>query len=163
MSNDDAQHEMTFESTDAGASLTFPMQCSALRKNGHVVIKGRPCKIVDMSTSKTGKHGHAKVHLVAIDIFTGKKLEDLSPSTHNMDVPNVSRKEFQLIDISDDGFLSLMNDDGDLKDDVRLPDGEIGEKINKLFKIDEKDTNVVILTAMGEEAAVEAKEAPKQG
>ena len=24
-----------------------------------------------MSTSKTGKHGHAKVHLVALDIFTG--------------------------------------------------------------------------------------------
>ena len=31
---------------------------------------GRPCKIVDMSTSKTGKHGHAKVHLVAIDVST---------------------------------------------------------------------------------------------
>jgi hypothetical protein len=25
-----------------------------------------------MSTSKTGKHGHAKVHMVALDIFTGK-------------------------------------------------------------------------------------------
>jgi len=73
------------------------MQCSALRKGGHVVIKGRPCKIVDMSTSKTGKHGHAKVHLVAIDIFTGKKLEELCPSTHNMDVPNVARREYQLV------------------------------------------------------------------
>lgn len=73
------------------------MQCSSLRKNGFVVIKSRPCKIVDMSTSKTGKHGHAKVHLVAIDIFTGKKLEELCPSTHNMDVPNVSRREYQLV------------------------------------------------------------------
>ncbi|PHH73851.1 hypothetical protein CDD82_5240 [Ophiocordyceps australis] len=156
------EHDVTFESADAGASKTYPMQCSALRKNGFVVIKGRPCKIVDMSTSKTGKHGHAKVHLVALDIFTGRKYEDLSPSTHNMDVPNVTRREYQLLDISDDGFLSLMNDDGDTKDDVRMPEGEIGDKITKLFKTDEKDTNVVVLTSMGEEAAIEAKEAPQK-
>lgn len=160
MADNDAQHEHTFESTDAGASTTFPMQCSALRKNGHVVIKGRPCKIVEMSTSKTGKHGHAKVHLVAIDIFTAKKMEDLSPSTHNMDVPNVSRREYQLLDVTDDGFLSLMSEDGSTKDDVKLPDGEVGEKITKMFTEDGKDTNVIVLTAMGEEAAIDAKEAP---
>jgi len=158
---DDSQHEHTFDSADAGASATYPMQCSALRKNGFVVIKGRPCKIVEMSTSKTGKHGHAKVHLVAIDIFTGKKLEDLSPSTHNMEVPNVTRREYQLLDITDDGFLSLMGEDGSTKDDVKMPDGETGDKINKLFREDEKDTNVIVLTAMGEELAMDAKEAPK--
>jgi len=156
----DAQHEHTFESADAGASATYPMQCSALRKNGFVVIKQRPCKIVEMSTSKTGKHGHAKVHLVAIDIFTNKKLEDLSPSTHNMEVPHVTRKEYQLLDITDDGFLSLMSDDGTTKDDVKVPEGEVGEKIEKLFKTEEKDTNVIVLTAMGEEVAMDAKEAP---
>ncbi|KZF23439.1 eukaryotic translation initiation factor 5A [Xylona heveae TC161] len=160
---DDAQHEHVFEAAgDAGASNTFPMQCSALRKNGHVVIKGRPCKIVDMSTSKTGKHGHAKVHLVAIDIFTAKKLEELCPSTHNMDVPNVTRREYQLLDIDDeDGYLSLMDADGSTIDHIKIPEsGEAREKIIKLFKVDKKDTNVIILTAMGEEAAIDAKEAP---
>lgn len=154
-----ADEEHTFDTVNAGASATYPMQCSALRKNGHVVIKGRPCKIVDMSTSKTGKHGHAKVHLVAIDIFTGKKLEDLSPSTHNMDVPNVSRTEFQLIDI-DDGFLSLMTSEGNTKDDVKVPEGELGEKLQEDFE-EGKDLLVTIIASMGEEAAISYKEAPK--
>ncbi|CCE81797.1 Piso0_002469 [Millerozyma farinosa CBS 7064] len=151
-----AEEEHAFETADAGAALTYPMQCSALRKNGHVVIKGRPCKIVEMSTSKTGKHGHAKVHLVAIDIFTGKKLEDLSPSTHNMEVPNVRRQEYQLLDI-DDGYLSLMTQDGDTKDDVKVPDGELGAQIQSDFD-EGKDLSVTIISSMGEEAAIAARE-----
>ncbi|KAG8959026.1 Eukaryotic translation initiation factor 5A [Tulasnella sp. 419] len=135
------------------------MQCSALRKNGHVVIKGRPCKIVDMSTSKTGKHGHAKVHLVAIDIFTGKKLEDISPSTHNMDVPNVNRTEYTLVDI-DDGFLNLMTSDGAEKNDVKVPDNDVGKDLVAQFG-EEKELLVTIVSAMGEEQAISFKEAPK--
>ena len=62
----------------------------------YVCIKGRPCKIVDYSTSKTGKHGHAKANIVGIDIFTNKKLEEMCPTSHNLDVPNVVRNEFQV-------------------------------------------------------------------
>jgi translation initiation factor 5A len=51
-----------------------------------------------------------------------------------------------------------MAEDGSTKDDVKLPDGEVGEKIERLFRTDEKETNVVVLTSMGEEVAMDAKE-----
>jgi len=144
--------------SDSGASLSYPMQCSSLRKNGFVVIKGFPCKVVDMSTSKTGKHGHAKVHLVAIDIFTGRKYEELCPSTHNMDVPNVKRSDFTLLDVTDDGFLSLLDGDGKQKDDIKLTKREIGQQVRALFD-DGKDVVVSVLSAMGSEGVIAVKEA----
>ncbi|KAJ2352565.1 hypothetical protein GGH92_001186 [Coemansia sp. RSA 2673] len=159
--NNDAQFDQEIESAGSGASLTFPMQCSALRINGHVVLNGRPCKIVAMTTSKTGKHGHAKVSLTGIDIFTGRKIEDMSPSTHNMDVPNIKREEFTLLDVDNDGeFLSLVTPEGDTKDDVKVPEGELGEKMLEDFR-EGKDLLVTVITSMDEEAAISYKEAPK--
>ena len=153
---DDHVEEHTFSTGESGASITYPMQCSALRKNGFVCIKNRPCKIVEMSTSKTGKHGHAKVHMVGLDIFTNKKYEDICPSTHNMDVPNVTRKDFQLVFISEDGFMSLMDDSGDTREDLKVPDGDLGNEIKGKFERDEPFL-VTILKAMNEEAAVGVK------
>jgi len=147
--------EFDFASADAGASVTYPMQCSALRKSGFVMIKGRPCKIVEMSTSKTGKHGHAKVHMVALDIFTNKKYEDICPSTHNMDVPNVSRKDYQLIDV-DDGYLSLMDDTGATRDDLKVPDGDVGDECNAATA-GGRDIMCTVLSACGEEAVIATK------
>ncbi len=49
----------------------------------------------------------------------------------------------QQLDVSDDGFLSLMADDGETKDDVKVPEGEVGEKIDKLFTTEEKDTSKI--------------------
>ncbi|KAJ2663296.1 translation initiation factor eIF5A [Coemansia sp. RSA 1200] len=159
--NDDHQIEEFEAAAGDNASLTYPVQCSALRKGGHVVIRGRPCKIAEMSTSKTGKHGHAKVNIVAIDIFTQKKLEDLSPSTHNMDVPNVKRQDIELLYVDND-FLVLQCEDGSTREDVKFPDNEVGEDIQRLLDED-KTVMVTLLAAMGEEHAISAKEAPKGG
>jgi len=147
--------EADFESGTSGASATYPQQCSALRKNGYVMIKGRPCKIVEMSTSKTGKHGHAKVHLVALDIFTGKKLEDICPSTHNMDVPNVTRKDYQMLDIND-GFASIMDDDGETREDLAVPEDDVGKELTEKHDNGE-NFSVTVLSACGEERIVGTK------
>ena len=45
-----------------------------------------------------------------------------------MDVPNVKRKDLQLIGM-EDGFLSLMDDGGDTRDDLKCPEGDIGDEI----------------------------------
>ena len=63
-----------------------------------------------------------------------------------MEVPNVSRQEFQLLDI-DDGYLSLMTADGDTKDDVKVPEGELGDKLQSEFD-EGKDLIVTIISAM---------------
>lgn len=149
-------HDEDFQTGDAGASATYPQQCSALRKNGYVMLKNRPCKIMEMSTSKTGKHGHAKVHMVGIDIFTGKKYEDICPSTHNMNVPNVKRVEYSLIDVDNDGYVSLMDDSSDTRSDIKLPEGDLGEEIRAKFENGEA-IKVTVLQALGEEAIMSYK------
>ena len=152
-----AEHD-DFETTEQVGSETFPMQCSALRKNGFVVLKGFPCKIVDMSTSKTGKHGHAKVHLVGLDIFTGKKYEDICPSTHNMEVPVVKRFESQLLDVNADGYCSVLLDNGETREDLQVPPGELGEQLREANEnAGEKDNFVTVQTAMGTEGIISFK------
>ena len=53
--------------------------------------------MADLSFSKTGKHGQAKAHIVAYDIFTGKKCEELCLSSLNMGIPFVKKTEFQIL------------------------------------------------------------------
>ena len=71
---------------------------------------------------------------MALDIFTGKKLEDVCPSTHNMDVPNVTRQDYTVIDVSSDGFMTLMQDDGSTREDLKKPEGQVGDDIEKFLE-----------------------------
>ena len=53
-----------------------------------------------------------------------------------------------------------MDDSGEIRDDLRLPDGELGSDIEKRFESDETSL-ITILSAMGEEAAIAVKNMPK--
>ncbi|KAG2639452.1 hypothetical protein PVAP13_2KG011600 [Panicum virgatum] len=128
MSDSEEHH---FESkADAGASKTYPQQAGTIRKNGYIVIKNRPCK----------------------------KLEDIVPSSHNCDVPHVSRTEYQLIDISEDGYVSLLMESGNTKDDLKLPTDENLQAQIKSGYDDGNDIILTVMSAMGEEQICALKE-----
>merc|ERR1712137_923993 len=131
------------------------MQAGSVRKGGFMVIKGRPTKVIEVTTSKTGKHGHAKCHFTATDIFTGKKMEELVPSSHNLEVPFVTREDFTLVDLTDEGFLGLMDHKGDVREDLQLPSGHddaeaLGKQIENMYN-DGKELVLTVLKSMNEE------------
>lgn len=111
-----------FNVGDAGASQGIPLTCGAIKKNAFVIIKDRPCKIVDVSASKTGKHGSAKINYIGIDIFTGKRFEECRPSSHTVYAPTVNRTECQLLSIDNDGYLELMLSDNTIRSDIHGSD-----------------------------------------
>ena len=153
-----ADADETFETADAGAAEVIPMEAGQIRKGGYIVIKNRPCKVVSVSTSKTGKHGHAKCNFVATDIFTGKKLEDIVPSTHGTTVPNVFRSEYTLLDITDEDYLSLMDEGGETREDLKMPERpeELVKSIREGF--DAGDSLILaVVKAMGEEHIMACK------
>jgi translation initiation factor 5A len=148
----------TFEQTDAGAARTCPLEAGQVKKGGYIMIEGRPCKVSNTKVSKAGKHGHAKVNFVALDIFTKKKYEDMSSSTHTVHVPNITRAEYSLLNIGEDGELSLLNDDGETKHYLDLPPNqELATSIQAKFD-DGKQLVLTALEACGIEQIMSSKE-----
>jgi translation initiation factor 5A len=151
-----------FSGTDAGASLYVMSEAGQIRVGGYMNFKDHPCKISAVSHSKTGKHGSAKCNFTGIDIFTGKKYEEIAPSSETVHVPVVSRKEYGLMDISEDDFCTLMNVDGDCecREDIKLPDQPEGfaREIRQKFEDGSKSYTVVVLSAMGHEQIMSIKE-----
>merc|ERR1711865_982335 len=110
------------ETADAGASMTISVEAGSIRKGGYLMIKGKACKVRDVSTSKTGKHGHAKCKFSAVDIFSGATCEELCPSSHSIDVPVVVKSDWQIQGIEGETYVLLMDPEGEMREDLELPD-----------------------------------------
>jgi len=156
-SDDEGGDQETFEAVGADAEKTYPIRAGEVKKGSFVVIKDHPCKVIDYSTSKTGKHGHAKAKIVATDIFTGRNYQDVQPTSHNMLAPIVNRREYQLVDVSADGFASLLDaTTGETLETLKIPPAECDpEEMPKYqiildqFAAGDKEVNVIVISAMG--------------
>lgn len=71
-----------------------------LKENKYILIDDEPCKIVEITTSKPGKHGEAKARIVAIGVFDNQKRSVVYPTKHKVKVPIIEKKTAQILSIS---------------------------------------------------------------
>ena len=98
-----------------------------------------------------------KVKIVGKDIFTDKKYVVDVPGGGIVQVPVITKKDYQLIDISDDNYLSLMDDNRSMREDLLLPEGKLGNNIRKSFNQAEWDVIIQTTSALGHEQVTDFK------
>ncbi|MCK4647810.1 translation initiation factor IF-5A [Candidatus Pacearchaeota archaeon] len=73
----------------------------------NIIVDGESCSVKKMDVSKTGKHGHSKVRIEAVNILSGQKKVFVVPGHDKIEVPIVNKRKGQVLSIGDK--VSLMD------------------------------------------------------
>jgi translation initiation factor 5A len=106
-----------------------------LKVGKYVLIDDIPCKVVEVESSKPGKHGAAKMRVTGIGVFDQQKKTLLTPGDADVEVPIIERKEVLILSIS--GKIAQVMDKG----------------TNETYDIDVSD-DLIANAASGKEAEV---------
>jgi len=79
--------------------VSKPVDVGSLKTGGYVIVDNEPCRIVDLTKSKPGKHGAAKARVVTIGIFDGVKRSFVKPVDAKVEVPIIDKRTGQVISI----------------------------------------------------------------
>ncbi len=102
-----------------------------------VVLDGAACKVVSVSTSRPGKHGHAKVRMEGIGLLDGKKRVLVMPGSESVDVPIIEKKNAQVLSVTGN-MASVMDAESFEMFDLQIPEelqGQVKENTQILYWI----------------------------
>lgn len=129
--------------------VTFA-KASSIKVGDHMCISNFPCKITHVDISKPGKHGSSKMHFTGIDVITNKKHDYITPSSKDVSVPVITKKEYVLMDLMEEEdnnesvtYCSLMNQ-GKTFDHIKLPNNELGKSIKDTFDNNNQGDDILI-------------------
>ncbi|MEW6036285.1 MAG: translation initiation factor IF-5A [Candidatus Micrarchaeota archaeon] len=91
-----------------------------LREGKYVLIDDIPCKVVEIESSKPGKHGAAKMRITGIGIFEGQKKTLLSPGDADVEIPIIERKNVMILSVSGNS-AQVMDQQSNEVYDLELP------------------------------------------
>ena len=101
----------------------------SLQKGNYVVMDGVACIVSDVSISRPGKHGHAKVNFSGVGLLDGKKRNLVMPGSDNVDVPIVDKRNAQVLSVHGTS-CSVMDSESFETFDLDIPQ-ELAENIQE--------------------------------
>jgi len=108
---------------------------SSLKKGSYIIIDGIACRVTNTSTSRPGKHGHAKVRVEAAGLMDGRKREIVMPGHDNVEVPVVDKRNAQILSIHGD-TANVMDLETYETFDMKIPEdlkGQVVEGASVLY------------------------------
>ena len=162
-----SDNEDGFEVTESGATTTNLVEAGRLKNGSPVIIKDHPCRVTDFSTAKPGKHGSAKAMVFGKDVFTDKMYTESFGTGDMIPAPILEKTEFTLINLDeDDGTLTLMDPQGETKEDMNLPTADhlsdITKNIKRIFEDGKRECLVTVLKWGEKEMVVSVREGQDQ-
>jgi len=109
-----------------------PTDANSIKRGSYILAEEEPCQVLDLSHSKTGKHGHAKIRMEVIGLFDKKKRSLVMPSTNKVQVPIIDKRNAQVITLEGEE-MSVM--DKETFETIFIPKPAEEEHIKKLEEI----------------------------
>ena len=140
-----------FEVGDAGVSNTELVDAGR-RKIGSLVMMKivKPCRVTAFATAKPGKHGSAKAMITAKDIFTDRQYEETFGTGDMIPAPVVTKIDYTCLDFDEDGTLMLLDEAGEMKEDMNLPTEahlkDVVKTLKKILEEGKKECTVTVQT-----------------
>lgn len=117
-----------------------------------------------MKLSRPGKHGHAKKFVTGKCVLTDKKYTEIFTHHSVFKYFTMASETYTLCAITDDDYLELMDNDGEIISNIALPDSDsldakLGTQIREIYDDGEQVCYITVLTiAIGKPDDADYKE-----
>ncbi|MBT3406302.1 translation initiation factor IF-5A [Candidatus Woesearchaeota archaeon] len=74
----------------------------SLQKGSYIIVDGVACRVTSTATSRPGKHGHAKVNMMAVGLIDEKKRNVVLPGHDQVEVPVIDKRTAQVLSVTGD-------------------------------------------------------------
>ena len=115
--------------------MSRPSDVGSLKVGSYVLMDNEPCRIVEYSKSKPGKHGSAKARLVAIGIFDGTKRSIVKPVNGQVEIPIIEKKTGQVISIMTRALQLMDLETFDIFE-IPIPEEELKSKLTSGIEVE---------------------------